>query len=197
MSGENQRMYEELAERYDRKGEGRQRDVFLVLAADAAFADGRRDEAERLRQRLLHLSPHNLLRPFSSFAEAVQSSDVRDYILDLRRQFPLEQAEDVLKNMREGGSEEAEVPVFKLKELLAEPEVAPRPRTSPPVSSGTLSRRGRRASKSPYDVAGPDREPSGVGEGAGGWIAVLLFIVMLVLVLGLGWYVLVRPALGQ
>ncbi len=37
MSDGRQRTYEELADRQERKGEARQRDVFLTLAADAAF----------------------------------------------------------------------------------------------------------------------------------------------------------------
>ena len=88
--------YEELAGVCDRQQESRQRDIFLVLAADAAFRAGCRDEAERLRLRLLALSPHSLFRPFDSFADALQSSDIEDYLADLRRQFPPEQAVKLL-----------------------------------------------------------------------------------------------------
>src|SRR5262249_13715278 len=70
------RVYEELADWYDRQGQAKLRDWFLVLAADAALAGGRVDEAERLRGQLLYLNPHHLLKPFASFAEALKSPDV-------------------------------------------------------------------------------------------------------------------------
>src|SRR5262249_36287261 len=95
------RIYQELADRYDRQREAKQRDLFLVLAADAAHAMGREEEAERLRARLLRASPHNLLRPFSSFAEALSSPDIQLYIADLKRQFPAELAERLLQAQRD------------------------------------------------------------------------------------------------
>lgn len=81
-------VYEGLAERFARRGEPRNRDHCLVLAADAALSAGRPDEAERLRLRLLQLNPHHLLRPYASMGEAMQSGDVRDYVADLRGQWP-------------------------------------------------------------------------------------------------------------
>jgi len=92
MTGEHQRVYEELADGYHRQGDARQRDVFLTLAADAALACGHVDEADRLRLRLLQFSPHNLLKPYGSFAEALRSRDIQDYLADLRRQYPPEKA---------------------------------------------------------------------------------------------------------
>src|SRR5262245_4389434 len=86
-------IYEELAEGYARRHEARQRDLFLLLAADAALNLGQRDKAERLRQRLLFFNPHHLVRPFSSLADALQSQDFRRYVEDLRRQFPPDLAE--------------------------------------------------------------------------------------------------------
>ena len=82
-----QEIYEELADKYDRQGDARQRDLFLVLAADAAFSAGSPDQADRLRLRLLELSPHHLLRPFASFAERFARADIQDYLVNLRRQF--------------------------------------------------------------------------------------------------------------
>jgi hypothetical protein len=117
MNEATQRAYEELADQHERKGEARQRDIFLVLAADAALSGGRRDDAERLRARLLKLSPHHLLRPYPSFAEALKSTDIQDYLADLRRQFP-PQAGDPL--------------VFKMKEPLERP---PPPRGRPASKS--------------------------------------------------------------
>lgn len=94
-----QQTYEQLAERYERQQEPRQRDNLLVLAADAAFNGGQAAEAERLLRRLLELNPHHLLRPFASFAEALQSPDVRDLLADLRRQYPPEYVERLLGKM--------------------------------------------------------------------------------------------------
>src|SRR3954451_18973297 len=91
------RVYEELAGRFARRGEPRHRDHCLVLAADAALAAGRPDEAERLRQRLLQVNPHHLLRPFTAMSEAMQSTDVQDYIADLRHQWPPELVDKLLQ----------------------------------------------------------------------------------------------------
>ncbi len=88
MGHAEQDIYEEFADKYDRQGDARQRDLFLVLAADAAYTAGIADQADRLRRRLLELSPHHLLRPFASFADALHSSDIQDYLVNLRRQFP-------------------------------------------------------------------------------------------------------------
>ena len=43
------RVYRELADWYERQRQPQMRDRFLMLAADAALAAGRPDEAERLR----------------------------------------------------------------------------------------------------------------------------------------------------
>src|SRR5262245_61857021 len=91
------RLYEDLAHWYERQGQAKQRDWFLVLAADAALSAGRMDEAERLRGRLLQANPHHLLRPFDSFAEALKSPDVRGYVTDLRRLYPPETAQQLLQ----------------------------------------------------------------------------------------------------
>jgi hypothetical protein len=88
-----QQAYEQLAERFEREQEPRQRDNLLVLAADAALTAGQPEEAERLRRRLLELNPHHLLRPFASFADALQSPDIKDLVADLRRQYPPEYAQ--------------------------------------------------------------------------------------------------------
>jgi hypothetical protein len=82
------RRYEELANRFAHQGESRQRDQCLVLAADAALTADQPEEAERLRKRLLLTNPHHMLRPYSSMAEAMQAKDVRDFVVDLRKQWP-------------------------------------------------------------------------------------------------------------
>ncbi len=92
------RVYKELAEWYERQGQPAMRDRFLILAAEAAFSSGKPDEAERLRQRLLQGNPHHMLKPFSSFAQALQSSNVQIYIHDLQTNYPPETALGLLKN---------------------------------------------------------------------------------------------------
>ena len=93
-------VYQELAEAYDRRGEAQMRDRFLVLAADAAFSGRRRDDAERLRVQLLQQNPHHLLKPYASFAEAMKSKDVQNYVTALRRSHPFERAELMLENFQ-------------------------------------------------------------------------------------------------
>jgi hypothetical protein len=92
--------YTELADRYERQGHSAMRDRFLILAAEAAFSAGKTDEAERLRQRLLQGNPHHMLKPFSSFAQALQSTNVQIYIHDLQVNYPPEMAENLLRNLR-------------------------------------------------------------------------------------------------
>jgi len=87
------RVYEELADRFATENEPRHRDQCLVLAADAAMSAGQPGDAERLRQRLLQVNPHHLLRPFTSMAEAMQAADVQEYVADLRRQWPADFAQ--------------------------------------------------------------------------------------------------------
>ncbi len=97
------RAYEDLAHIYDRQGQPKLRDWFLVLAADAAFTAGLETEAERLRVQLLSYNPHHLLKPFVSFVEALHSPDIQSYIADLRRTYPPEAAEQLLETHRPGG----------------------------------------------------------------------------------------------
>ncbi len=91
------RTYADLADLYDRQNQPKQRDWFLVLAADAALSAGLPAEADRLLGRLLSLNPHHLLRPFASFAEALRSPDVEGYVGSLRRSYPPARAEQILQ----------------------------------------------------------------------------------------------------
>jgi hypothetical protein len=95
------RTYRELAEKYGRQGQTQMRDRFLVLAADAALAGGQKEEAELLRCRLLLHNSRHLLQPYSSFAEAMKSADVQNYVNALRRSHPLEKAENLLEGLRQ------------------------------------------------------------------------------------------------
>ncbi len=116
------RVYEDLAEWYERNAQAKLRDWFLVLAADAALSAGQAEEAERLRGRLLQANPHHLLKPFTSFAEALQSPDVEGYVADLRRTYPPEAAANLLHSQQKPAgraAQEARVPAL--------PQVAGRP----------------------------------------------------------------------
>ena len=84
------RMYEDLANYFARQGDSQRRDQCLVLAADAALRNGQPEEAERLRKRLLLTNPDHFLRPYASMAEAMLASDVYDFVLELREQWPPE-----------------------------------------------------------------------------------------------------------
>ena len=97
-------VYRELADHYDRLGQVSMRDRFLMLAADSALEDGQPGEADRLRQRLLATSRHHMLRPYASFAEAARAPDVDTYLRDLRANYPLDEARDLLDTLRAGQS---------------------------------------------------------------------------------------------
>jgi hypothetical protein len=93
-------IYQELAVTHDQQGQAQVRDRFLVLAADAALAAGRTEEAESLRARLLQLNPHHLLKPFTSLRQALESPDVKTYVEGLRRTYPPADAEQSLQKLR-------------------------------------------------------------------------------------------------
>ncbi|HWG44693.1 MAG TPA: hypothetical protein VN688_18100 [Gemmataceae bacterium] len=101
-------VYKELADWYERQGQAAMRDRFLILAAEAAFSAGKPEEAERLRQRLLQGNPHHMLKPFSSFSQALQSTNIQIYIHDLQVNYPPETAEGLLQGVR--GNSEATIP---------------------------------------------------------------------------------------
>jgi hypothetical protein len=189
-----QRMYEALANRFAKQGEPRQRDHFLVLAADAALAGGRPDEAERLRQQLLRFNPHHLLRPYASMAEAMQSSDVKDYVGDLRLQWPAEQAEKLLGGTIPDELPPAPPPPPKLMQTQAQgpaPMAAPIAPPLPGPKPAPLSPPLPGSKPSPY-LKLPTREPSPPqasplparqaappAAGPARWAALLLFFLVL------------------
>jgi hypothetical protein len=117
--------YEKLAEWFDRKGQPQQRDRFLVLAADAAQTAGSEDEAESLRLRLLRHNPHHLLRPYSSFSQAMNSADVQSYVNDLRNSYPPKKAADMLVSLgpqaAQAAAEKPLPPTQPVVDLDAEP----------------------------------------------------------------------------
>jgi hypothetical protein len=142
--------YRELADRYDQQKEPKQRDLFLVLAADAALAVGKQDEAERLRGRLLRGSPHNQFKPYDSFVDALQSPDIQLYVADLKRQFPPDLASRLLEAQKEkdGGPDllfadlpsaslEPDLKLYRMLEQQEKPVPPPPPVPRPSASKTT------------------------------------------------------------
>jgi hypothetical protein len=183
----HEHVYEELARRCEEQHEARRRDIFLVLAADAAFAAGRADDAERLRMRLLQLSPHSLLCPYASFADALQARDIQDYIADLRRLHPPEQAEQLLRDASGKKAKEGDtappVPIYRFQD--APPRPAPPPATP----------RRQAPAASPYAKLDAPLPSSPADDASGGWLALFLFFVVFLAGVGLAGYVLMRPFL--
>ena len=93
-------IYRELADRYEALNQMAMRDRFLILAADAALQSGNPADAERFRQRLLATSRYHMLRPYGSFAEATQAPDVQTYLRDLRANYPVEVATQLLDSLK-------------------------------------------------------------------------------------------------
>jgi hypothetical protein len=125
-------VYRELADHYERQGQTSMRDRFLMLAADAAMSSGQRDEAERLRQRLLAGNRHHMLRPYGSFEEASRAADVQSYLEGLRANYPPEQASDMLNALR--GGDEAPAPAPAPTPAPAPPAAAASSRLIPPTA---------------------------------------------------------------
>jgi len=90
-------VYLRLARACEGQAHGAERDGYLLLAAESAWACGRNQQAERLRFLLLKHNPNHLLKPYGSFAQAVESLDVQALIRQLRRQHPAEQSERLLR----------------------------------------------------------------------------------------------------
>jgi len=127
-------VYQELAEWHEGHGPPQVRDRFLILAADAARSAGREDEADRLRRHLLHLNPHHLLRPYASFAEALRSPDVQNYVNDLKQNYPPEFARQMLEEIRTGGERAEAPPTLPLPPTLPVVDIdPPQPKSSDPV----------------------------------------------------------------
>jgi hypothetical protein len=215
------RVYRELAEDYGRQGQNQMRDRFLVLAADAALAAGQAEEAESLRSRLLQHNPHHLLKPYSSFAEAMKSTDVQNYVGTLRRTHPYEKAEKLLecRGAETGTSTRKEAPqarddlkVFQVRDATEAPKAkpspsGPHPRPALPSQQATSPVRPAGAAESlpaprdPYPfldrlrAARPEKEERDAYPGA--WVATGLFVVLAVLGILLAAFTFLHPYLPQ
>jgi len=98
-SEETARNYHQLAQGYERVGDASMRDRFLVLAADAYLAAGRPSDAEQARAHLVRVNPQHLLKGHPSMVQALESSDVRNYVDGLKRHYPAEQAAKMLREL--------------------------------------------------------------------------------------------------
>lgn len=202
-------VYQELAESEAQHGSGQGRDRLLLLAADAALAAGRADEAERLRARLLQLNPHHMLKPFRSLADALQSPDVQSYMASLRAEHPPAQAEARLAELHKTAPAAA---------VPAEGPIPFAPADAPKASRAAPVRAEKRAAAAPEPRKEPPKEPPmpraeipppppnawrsrararpvSARWGRGHWLATLLFGIVLLASLGLAGYTLVRPFL--
>src|ERR1041385_6584836 len=92
-------VYLDLVNMYERQQDPGMREVFLMLAADAALRADHPVQAESLRQELLRQDPHHVLKPFPTFAEAVQHPDIENYLDDLPQKSPVEVAQDLLESI--------------------------------------------------------------------------------------------------
>ena len=187
---QHQAVYEDLADHYDRKGEARQRDIFLVLAADAAHHTGRSDQAERLRLRLMQLSPHNLLRPYPTFADALRSQDIQDYVADLRRQYPPDQALTLMRTLGGPNYEPKAIPAPPVYRFQPESTAKPGRPSLPPKTTVTTP---NAPATSPYDTFAPYAPPAGHDADSGAWLATVLFVVGILGALVIAVWTLGRP----
>jgi hypothetical protein len=104
------RSYHQLAQGYERIGDASMRDRFLVLAADAYLASGRPSDAEQVRAHLVRVNPQHLLQGQVSMVQAMQSSDVRNYVDGLKRHYPPDQATKLLRELQGRASGQPNAP---------------------------------------------------------------------------------------
>jgi hypothetical protein len=181
-----QRIYQELALRYERQQEARLRDIFFLLAADVARASGRQEEAERLRLMMLEANPNCLLRPFPSFAAALQSLDIQDYLADLRRQFPPEEAEKLLLKVRAHPLGPSKEPPRVLSQRDTQEVNPPTARTVNMPPNNPTPRKA-----SPYEQTASAPPPDESGWSA--TLTVFWFFLLALTGLGLAIWTLARP----
>jgi hypothetical protein len=213
------RVYQELARGYNTQGQDQVRDRFLVLAADAALGGGRPDQAEQIREQLLDLNPHHLLKPFTTLSQALQSVDVQNYVEGLRRTYPLENAEQMLQQMRQEGEPPMTLaPLPESAPPRAPQPPTPRPPEPPPKPSAPIPLRPVEEAKppapapvqpipfapepapSPAKPAAPPSSKTSVAkprrsQAEGNWLATALFTLVLTAALALVVYTLIRPFL--
>ena len=109
-SEDTARIYHQLAQGYERIGDASMRDRFLVLAANAYLAAGRPSDAEQVRAHLVRVNPQHLLKGQLSMVQALQSSDVRNYVDGLQRHYPPDQAAKLLREFQNRAPTAASAP---------------------------------------------------------------------------------------
>lgn len=80
-----------------------QRDQFLALAAGIAYKAGFPNYAEHCRTRLLLHNPDHMYKNFRSMKYALRAEDVRQYLRQLLRIYPVEKADYLLDKFRAAG----------------------------------------------------------------------------------------------
>jgi len=183
-----QRIYHELAVRYDRQRESGLRDVFLLLAADVAYTSGRPDEAERLHQNMREANPGGLLQTYPSFEAAIRSLDIQDYLADLRRQYPPEEAEKLLLNVRANPLGQPSSPKRTLSQRDTQEVMPPTARTVNMPAPRNLPPR-----KSPYEQG---VAPAPLETGESPWnnrLTMLWLCLLAAAAIGLAVWSLLRP----
>ncbi len=119
-------LFKRLAEEHQKRDQMQARDRFLLLAADAAHAAGRPDEAERLRRTILGHNPNHLLKPYANFAEALKAPDIQAYVTQLRQNYSFENAERLLLSLREEEQPDGKIYAFEEElSLPMDPDVVP------------------------------------------------------------------------
>jgi hypothetical protein len=179
-----QHIYEDLSRRYEKRNDLPLRDAFLMLAADVAYLSGRAADAERLRALLLAHNPNCLLRPFPSFAAAMQSLDIQDYLADLRKQYPPAEAESLLTRIR---ANPLGMPLDPKKEHDTQ-EV--NPPTSRTIDMPTPNLQPRKSPYENYHVPLPDADE---GSGWSASASMLWFFVLCIAGVGTVLWTFVRP----
>ncbi len=177
--------YEAQADMHERQNNAGRRDVYLVLAADAAWSLGQPEQAERLRRRLLRANPHHLLRPYTSFAEALEAPDVQMFLDDLRRQHPPHIS--------------ADRPTYRVLEEEA-PHDSRRPAPVTSTAPAIAKRRtifGMVPGPSPYaNEIPPPSLPAGLDEMLGRGLILFLLALVVLAAAGIVVYTFVRPLIS-
>jgi hypothetical protein len=196
------RTYKQLAIGYGRLGDAPMRDRFLVLAADAWHAAGKRGEAEQTRHQLLQANPHHLLKPYDSLGHALESTDVRNYVEGLRRHYPPEQAAKLLRELGAGGAPRTDgkapaAPGPEAKKIIDAP-ISLKPEDSPAQAAAQPAHQARRGAPDVYalmpEPASSLRQEFGLRhEHAGSWFCMTLFWLGLIGSLAWAGYSLARP----
>ncbi len=142
-------------------------------AADVAQTTGRSHEAERLHRHLIDGNPNSLLRPYPTFATALQSLDIQDLLEDLRRQFPPEAAESMLLQVRAD-------PLGMGSSTKREPSQKDTQEVIPPTARTIHMSPKQR--KSPYENYQPPLPSSGSAESP--WTSALTMLWLFLVAIG-------------